>query len=516
MCSGGGRPYGVAVSRGTTTQGDDMGAPDRRRRERGVSSLQYVGLLLLAAVVVSSVAFVLSAGDVRAQACKAYGMITQQDLGCAGDDGGDGDDEATEPTDDQDFEPEKCKIHETGDEYSSVVKIGFIEIGENAGFVVTEYSDGTVTMMATNGSEIGATGGFGADAAYGELEANASVDFGGGLKFDYGSTWTFESQAQADQFRQQLDDYLFDQWSLTHPVCAMGTCMPRPIKGVDPPPVPSTTFGGIALTGDVSAELGISLTSGTTPLTQGELTTQGVAGQLEGQAHWTVTNDNNNTPDDPSDDTRTYVTDTTLNADLTGQIGLATGGTGSMVGMSYSIKKDADGNIIEVQIVSTSQVDQGSGGTAEGEVNQGSGDNQNSGGGSVTDDTTNGDVVVTETTLAIDPSDTASQQVVQDWMGGNGDFDYPGLIKLNMIDPSQADPNDPMSMLMHNNATSSTIAYDNVTDVQGFALNVKFGLAFGVDFSMESSETTATEATYLGAPRPDGTRPVLDYTECVS
>lgn len=491
-----------------------MAGHTRTVRERGISSLQYVGLLLLAAVVVSSVAFMLSASDVRAQACKAYGMITQQDLGCAG---GGGETETKGPLDDQDFEPEKCKIHETGDEYSSVVKIGFIEIGENAGFVVTEYSDGTVTMMATNGSEIGATGGFGADAAWGELEANASVDFGGGLKFDYGSTWSFESKEQADSFREQLDDYLFDQWSMTHPVCSpMGMCIPRPVKGVDPPPVPSTTFGGIALTGEVSAELGISLTSGTTPLTQSELTMQGVAGQLGGDAHWTVTNDNNNTPDDPSDDTRTYVTDMTLNSEVTGQIGLATGGTGSMVGMSYSIKKDADGNIIEVQIVSTSQVDQQSGGAVEGEVNQGEGDDQDSAGGSVKDSTTNGDVVVTETTLAIDPTDTASQQIVQDWMGGNGDYSYPGLIKLNMIDPSQADPDDPMAMLMHNNATSSTIAYDNVTDVEGFALNVKFGLAFGVDFSKESSETTATEATYLGAPRPDGTRPVLDYTECVS
>ena len=85
-----------------------------------------------------------------------------------------------------------------------------------------------------------------------------------------------------------------------------------------------------------------------------------------------------------------------------------------------------------------------------------------------------------------------------------------------MVDPSTADPDNAFAMLLHNNATSSTIAYDKVTDVAGFALNVKFGLAFGVDFSAENSETTASEATYLGAPRPDGTRPVLDYTECVS
>jgi len=483
-------------------------------RERGAATFEYIGVTIAAALCAGAVllATLPAAEGFRNAFCQAVSQAFNADLGC-GD--GAGEDETQEPDDTQ-FEPDKCKIHETGDEYSSVIKIGFIEIGENAGFVVTEYSDGTVTMTATNGAEIGATGGFGADAAWGELEANASVDFGGGVKFDYGSTWQFEDIDQATEFREQLDDYLMDQWSMTHPVCTpMGACFPRPTTGADPPPVPSTTFGGIALTGDITAELGISTTTGTTPLTQAELTTQGVVGQIGGDAQWTVTNDNGNTADDPSDDTRTYVTDMQLNGDLTGQIGLATGGTGGMVGMSYSIKKDAEGNIIEVQIVSTSEVTNGSGGSAEGEVNQGEGENQNGAGGGVTGGTTNGDVVVTETTLAIDPSDTTSQQVVQDWMGGNGDFQWPGLINLNMVDPSSADPTDPFAMLLHNDATSSTIAYDHVTDAQGFALNVKFGLAFGADFSMESSETTATEAVYLGAPQPDGTRPPIDFTECV-
>ena len=229
-----------------------------------------------------------------------------------------------------------------------------------------------------------------------------------------------------------------------------------------------------------------------------------------------MTNDNGGTPDDPDDDRRTYVTDMSLNSEVTGQIGLATGGVGSMIGMSYAITKDSDGNIVEIQIVSTSEVTVQSGGTGGGEVTQGEGAGQTGGGGSVSGGTTDGDVVVTETTLAIDPDDAASQQTVRDWMGGDGDYQWPGLVSLNMVDPSTADPTDPFAMLLHNSATSSTIAYDEVTDTAGFALNVKFGLAFGVDFSMENSETTASEATYLGAPRPDGTRPVIDFSECVS
>ena len=480
-------------------------------RERGQIGLEYAGVAVLIAGVVAAIALAISTSDVPAHICRAVGDILSTDLGCSA-----GPHEQEQPPE-QTFEPDKCKVHQTGDKYSAVVKIGFIEIGENAGFVVTEYSDGSVTMMATNGGEIGATGGFGADVAWGQMEAAAKVDFGGGLKFDYGSTWQFESQPQAEQFRKQLDDYLFDQWSLTHPVCSPmgGACFPRPIKGVEPPPVPSTTFGGVQTTGDVSGKLGLDVTTGTAPLTQAQMTEQGFVAKLSGSSKWTVTNDNGGTADDPSDDTRTYVTDMSLNSELTGQIMLATGGGGSLIGVSYSVKQDAQGNIVQVKIVSTSEVTSSTGGNATGGVTQGSGDDKKSGGGSVTGGTTTGDVVVTETTLSLDPTDTANQQIVTDWMAGSGGHTWPGLIKLNAIDPSTADPSDPFSQLLHDQAVSSTIAYDHVTDKAGFALNVKFGLAFGVDFSMQNDETTAVAATYLGPPGADGVRPNLDYTACV-
>lgn len=126
-------------------------------------------------------------------------------------------------------------------------------------------------MTAANGGESGATGSFGAVVARGE-QAGAKVNFGGELEFDHGSTWHLESTEQAKEFRAQLDDYLFDQWSLTHPMCSPmgGMCWPRPLKGTDPPPVPSTPFGGIAPTADVTADPGISATTRTSPLSQAE------------------------------------------------------------------------------------------------------------------------------------------------------------------------------------------------------------------------------------------------------
>lgn len=488
----------------------DKGQEPVRSGERGATAKEYVGLVLVAALIVGALFVALSptGADVRGAACRAVSDILQMDVEC-GD--GDGEDQ-TAPVDDSDFEPDKCAVNKSSESTSSVVKIGFIEIGENAGFIVTEYSDGTVTMTATNGGSVGATGGFGADASWGTGSAEARVDFGGGVEFDSGSTWSFEDMEQAEQFRGQLDDYLADQWAMTHPACAYGVCVPRPTTGAEPPPVPSTTFAGIKGTVDVNADLGISATGGAAPLTQGQLKTHGISASISPSADWVTTNDDGNTPDDPSDDTRTYVTDMQLNSELTGQIGLPTGGTGSVLGSSVSIKKDAEGRIIEVKIATTAEVNSGGGGSASGKGKKG----DNSGGGSVSGGTTEGDVVVNETTLSLDPESAEDQEVVTDWLGGTGNYEWPGVLPINALDPSQAAPDDPFGQMLFEEATSTSIGYETETDALQFGLNVKFGLALGADFSMASEETSATEATYLGAPRPDGTRPVLDFTECVA
>jgi hypothetical protein len=68
---------------------------------------------------------------------------------------------------------------------------------------------------------------------------------------------------------------------------------------------------------------------------------------------------------------------------------------------------------------------------------------------------------------------------------------------------------------MFTNATVSNVQYDKVSDKTGFAAEVKLGVAFGVDFSLETDDTKAAAATYLGVPGSDGTRSPVDFPECV-
>lgn len=124
-------------------------------------------------------------------------------------------------------------------------------------------------------------------------------------------------------------------------------------------------------------------------------------------------------------------------------------------------------------------------------------------------------MVVNEITLAVDPEDAEQQGIVTDWLGGTGNPEWPGALPMSALDASQADPDDPFGQLLFDRATSTSMAYDEVGDVTQFGFNIKLGMALGADFTMASEESTITGASLLGAPRSDGTRPVLDYTECV-
>src|SRR5918994_822191 len=144
-----------------------------------------------------------------------------------------------------------------GTSVSARVKIAFIKIGENAGFIERTFSDGTVTYTATDGASLGVTGGFGGKLDLGKVERGAQVDFGFGVKFDYGSTWTFKNAEEAAAMRNQLDDYLVEQMVLKE----------KPYYGVkllwsdakEPPKPPSQSVSTIETTLDAEGKLGLSL-----------------------------------------------------------------------------------------------------------------------------------------------------------------------------------------------------------------------------------------------------------------
>lgn len=430
----------------------------------------------------------LAPGNVIGPICRAVSGILGTDLGCA-----------PAPQRDGDRRPDTCQVRRVPSAGTSY-DVSFARASRGTGFLVTRYSDGTVTLMAATGTEAGATGGLGVENALHQMLAGAKVDFGAGLVYDYGATWAFPTLAQADAFQADLHAYLDAHGSGVKP----GT------EGPKPPPVPSATFDTMTALGSVTDELGLALPQDAVPPRSGELDRLGLVAGITPLTLWTVTNHNAGTPDEPADDARTYVAD--LELDVNDAVSVGPGASGVVLGISLSVRKDAAGQIVDVTIVDTSEITEvvpvPAGTDAAGK--QGTGFGSGISGGPQT-----GQLVTTETRLVLDPTDVAAQRTVREWMSGADAYGWPGGLPASVVDPSGAPkPGNPFAVLLHERAVSSTVVHDHVTDKRGFALKVKVGLALGVDFSAQSTDSSAAYVTYRGAPASVDDRPTMDYTTC--
>ncbi|WP_338749363.1 hypothetical protein [Janibacter alittae] len=486
-----------------------------RRRERGASSAEYVGAVVVAAILVGAIVFTVSpqGANVRAAVCDSVGSILQTELGCgSGDEGGD---EAGPPTD-EDFQPPVCQVSRTGEEYNSTISIAFIDIGDNAGLVRTVMSDGTVTLTATDGAMLGASGGAGAELRTGGgAELGASVDFGGGVELGLGDTWTFPDAESADEFEELLNDHRVRDVTRTYG--GRGAFMVDLIDPLDPLPEPGTTTTEIGLTGEVDGQLGINLTGnddGSGP----SLQAQAIAASVEADATWTQTTDTNGT-EGAQDDSTTYTVDMSINPDVSSDIWSADLGLGDTEGMSMSITENAAGEITEISIVSTSEGAINAGATIDGGGSDGTGPEADSGSGSIFTSETDTTATVATTSLSLDPDSPGYDEdvsVVQDWLGGqdSGGYEWPGTIPMGAVNPARAG-SDSFSRLMHEQATVSAITSEGVTSASGLAAEVSLGLKLGFDFSVSESEAEAVYAAYLGAPR-NAERSMVPYEDCIS
>jgi hypothetical protein len=121
-------------------------------------------------------------------------------------------------------------------------------------------------------------------------------------------------------------------------------------------------------------------------------------------------------------------------------------------------------------------------------------------------------VTVTTTTLQV--ATDAQRALVNAWLAAQAN-DPDGAVSPQTYYPDQLVPGDAFQNLLYTNATVSNVQYSNVTDKDGFAAEVKIGVAFGIDLSLETSDSKATDATYLDVPGHDGTRPRVAFEECL-
>jgi hypothetical protein len=476
-----------------------LGRPDAARRfhSAGAATLEYAAAIALVALLIGAVVIPMKAAPIAQTAqtalCKVYTALGEGGS-CA----------ATTPPTTQppgeppiDPKPPKCKMNEHGEKVNSEIKIAFIKIGENAGFVETTYSDGTVTYTATDGASVGLTGGFGAKLDLGKVERGARVDFGGDLKFDYGSTWTFKDADEAAAMRKQLDDYLVEQEILKH----------NPEYGIkflwsdpkEPPKPPNLHVSTIEVSGSVDGHVGLSLPYPKPPSGEDSgipnLKLADFGLKFGGSNKWTQITDTTN-------GSKTYTTAGEGYGEVHGTVGPLAGELRGILGSSLAVTRDKDNQITKVTLVTTRE------GKATSTTTAGQGDL--GGAGSDADSASH----ATITTASLDVKTPEQRALVDAWLAQQAS-DPNAYVSPETYYPDKLVSGDPFQNLMFTNAVVSNVEYANVSDKQGFAAEVKLGVAFGIDLSLETSDSKATDATYLDIPTPEGTRPPVDFPECV-
>jgi hypothetical protein len=460
----------------------------------GTGTLEYVAAIALACVVISSVVFTLTGSKLDGMAERAICSV-KASLSAGSCSGTETPPNQTPPGFDP--KPSRCKTGDHSEKVSSVVKILFFSFGENAGFVETYYSDGTVTYTATDGAEAGVTGGFGGKLDVGKLDGGTKVDFGAGVKVDYGSTWTFKDAGEAKEMKDQLDKYLGEQSALMHDTSG-GYAIYLAIHGAtDPPKPPSQQVTSIEVTGDVTGSIGLSLPfdSGKDADPDGPKLGLADAGFKFGLSQkWTQIHDDTN-------GSTTYTTGGELYGQVNGTVGPISGEAMGVLGDSMAITRDKDDQITKVTLVTSRE------GKATGSLNAG----QKDLGGQASQSGSSSDVTVTTTTL--DVTTPEQRALVTAWLDAqkNG-----GAVSPETLYPDKLVAGDPFQNLMYTNGKVSNVQYDKVTDKSGFAAEVKIGVAFGLDLSLETSDSKAVDATYLGAPGNDATRAPVDFPECLA
>lgn len=410
---------------------------------------------------------------------------------------------------DEDFLPPPCLVSQESEQAGYEVRIAFVRIGEDYGFIRQEFADGRVRMTSVNGASLGAQWESGTRildlSQLGTDEAGgASIDIGGGIRLGYGDTWEFASVAEADAMREQLDAYLMQQQQIRN----AGQSSPGlhlywwlTDGYIDPPSSPTVTFSTISAEVALGGELGLRSPLG--PGADGEeryLDPQ-VGVRLEADASYEVLVEHNSRTGTRSE---TY----TLGASGTAQ-GNVTVGRGELTGESTGSVKmtyDARGQLIEIQLMSTR-----SGGVSgslgvRNPVQGGSGPSVRGGAGEST-------AIVSTTTLSIDSM--ADRRIVEAALSGaRARFGTPFSFTLNHVAPDRPVPDDPFQQLLYERGRTSEIVYDDVSDIREFGLSLKAGWQLGLSFNYGTEGRNVREASYLGAPGVDGVRPMVVNTSC--
>jgi len=474
-----------------------MVARGTRRGDAGVSTIEALGIVVVAALLVvgAIAAAAMYSPQLQAALCRLTAAVSgSSGAACA---------ESAPPVtgpDDDDFRPPVCMLHEESEKYSAEVKVWFLTFGQDSGFIVQEFADGSVRVTVTDGAGIGASGAltsktFDAGKLGDGQKAGLDIDLGGGVKFSYGDTWEFDSPEQWQEMKGALDDYLVQQAIIKNNPEG-GVFAAKAMGWKEPPKDPQVGFARVEL--EVGLEVGLGLKDPTGTFDEKgdpEYFDPNIGLTLEGSAGTAVIIESNYATGE-----RSYTYELTGQGSVEASAIVVSGAAQGMTQGAFTVTRDKDGKVTELVFNSV----------REGGISGTVGNDSFDVGGGGTKESSNS--TVTTTRLTVDASNRA---LVDRWLTERNDYGVALSLPFSAMVPDRPS-DDPFLQHLYEKATTSVITYHNVRDKWEFEASVKKGWEFGFSITGEEATADAVSSEFLGAPGQGGVRPLIPDTTCVA
>ena len=392
--------------------------------------------------------------------------------------------------------PERVRVSEEVVKASFLISgggvAGGINLGQDATFKITRFSDGTIQVTVLNGQETSGT-----------LHAPRLVDLGGGLTVAAGSTWKLQDEDEYEAFKAQLTDQIFRERARLDPdggaFGALLADLRRPLRPPD-----------------------LVITEGATPFSA-SFTVDKVPGldvTLEGEATFkqTVTTDQ-----------ATGATTTTTNREYSGNAGgelsrpdpdapgpLQNSGTalgsaagGGLQGSGTGAVRDVNGQLTKVILTTTERSEQTLGAGGQGEQQKQLDPNAGRHSkdlvtGRAVDETTEADIRVT--TTAIDITTPEERALAEQFLAAETNDAAGALDDRETYRPDRAVPGDAFQNLVHRKGIVAEQDFREVTRSQGGEAGVDAGPEAGFEAGVERTRTELAGNRYLEPPDADDVR----------
>ncbi|MEW2032572.1 hypothetical protein AB0901_18925 [Streptomyces roseifaciens] len=512
------------------------GRDDYPWNDSGVTATEYIGTVVVVVAVVASLVatgVVKEVADtIKAKICQAVGgdCKTPREI------------EAAKKPDSY-FEPTMCNTANTSSTAGHEVKLAWFKFGNEYGFQqqkfkVREVDDKGNPVLGKDGkpvykdkvrltfSQAGKAGvayspKWGAKVGKLDEDGESEVELSASVKVTAGDTWQFDSQAEADKFREKLESLQSAkagmQYARDSPLVASRAAdkylkLQKEVR--DTINAGHLSYGSVGVEGAGELKMSGSINDEVT----GKL-----GGKVKVAPTATITKDGiNNT----TSKTFAFKVEGAATGEASAGGSKASAEYGVGVTGALTVTRDKDGKLKRIIMTRTEDVSGKAGGKQEGssddkvpDKNEKGKDNKNAGkskgkgSGSVSAKDTVTEVVTT--TIELNTPD--KQKTAQEWLNGNSKYGTPLEMLLSDKAPTkQPGDDDKFGQLLFDDGRSSKLTYDGVTDAAEFGAELNLGMAsFGYTASFEGNKEKVRQedAEFLGAPQ-DGKRSYVPMTLC--